>query len=232
MEQQHSKADAVHQEAVWVMVALTGLLLAPFLPASNLLFYVGTFIGERLLYLPSAGFCLLLSHFTIKYLDPSELPMWCRMMQWLDLYTKLEQPFLDMQQGIGAATVQEVVLQQRTLTAPNQDAKELQQGKLLQQPVGRHEQQHKAQEPASNQLHQQQQQHLQQQQQVQYEAKQRPVRLRSWLGLSLICLVLAGYSWRTVSRNWDWQDEETLFIAAQKVTLTSVTAMMPISFPC
>lgn len=31
----------------------------PFLPASNIFFPVGTFIGERLLYLPSVGFCLL-----------------------------------------------------------------------------------------------------------------------------------------------------------------------------
>ena len=33
----------------------------PFFPASNVLFYVGTFIGERLLYFPSIGYCLLLS---------------------------------------------------------------------------------------------------------------------------------------------------------------------------
>lgn len=30
-----------------------GLLVGPFFPASNVLFYVGTFIGERLLYFPS-----------------------------------------------------------------------------------------------------------------------------------------------------------------------------------
>ncbi len=39
---------------------ILGLLFLPFLPASNLLFYVGTFIGERLMYMPSIGFCLLL----------------------------------------------------------------------------------------------------------------------------------------------------------------------------
>jgi len=33
----------------------------PFLPASNIFFPVGTFIGERLLYLPSVGFCLLVA---------------------------------------------------------------------------------------------------------------------------------------------------------------------------
>lgn len=34
------------------------LLVATFFPASNILFPVGTVIGERLLYIPSAGFCL------------------------------------------------------------------------------------------------------------------------------------------------------------------------------
>ena len=34
------------------------MLVVPFLPASNLFFPVGTVLGERLLYLPSMGFCL------------------------------------------------------------------------------------------------------------------------------------------------------------------------------
>ncbi|KAG5841661.1 hypothetical protein ANANG_G00169000 [Anguilla anguilla] len=37
------------------------LLVLPFLPASNLLFYVGFVMAERVLYLPSMGFCLLLA---------------------------------------------------------------------------------------------------------------------------------------------------------------------------
>lgn len=36
------------------------LLILPFLPASNLFVYVGFVVAERVLYLPSAGFCLLL----------------------------------------------------------------------------------------------------------------------------------------------------------------------------
>jgi len=47
--------------ARWRLMVLVGLIIAPFSPASNVLFYVGTFIGERLLYSPSIGFCLLLS---------------------------------------------------------------------------------------------------------------------------------------------------------------------------
>ncbi|XP_043927170.1 protein O-mannosyl-transferase TMTC4 [Protopterus annectens] len=38
------------------------LLIIPFLPASNLFFRVGFVIAERVLYLPSAGFCLLLTY--------------------------------------------------------------------------------------------------------------------------------------------------------------------------
>ncbi|CAG0918309.1 unnamed protein product [Notodromas monacha] len=35
------------------------LLIVPFIPASNLLFHVGFVVAERVLYLPSTGFCLL-----------------------------------------------------------------------------------------------------------------------------------------------------------------------------
>lgn len=40
---------------------LLALCAAPFAPAANLALYVGTFIGERLLYMPSVGFSLLLA---------------------------------------------------------------------------------------------------------------------------------------------------------------------------
>ena len=40
--------------------------VAPFFPASNVMFYVGTFIGERLLYCPSIGFCLLAAEGTAQ----------------------------------------------------------------------------------------------------------------------------------------------------------------------
>lgn len=38
-----------------------GLLVIPFLPASNLFFRVGFVVAERVLYLPSAGYCVLLT---------------------------------------------------------------------------------------------------------------------------------------------------------------------------
>jgi len=43
-------------------VALSiSLLVLPFLPASNLFFRVGFVLAERVLYLPSAGYCLLIA---------------------------------------------------------------------------------------------------------------------------------------------------------------------------
>uniref|UniRef100_A0A8C8M8X3 dolichyl-phosphate-mannose--protein mannosyltransferase n=1 Tax=Oncorhynchus tshawytscha TaxID=74940 RepID=A0A8C8M8X3_ONCTS len=44
-----------------VVVFSLGLLAVPFLPATNLFFYVGFVIAERVLYIPSMGFCLLLA---------------------------------------------------------------------------------------------------------------------------------------------------------------------------
>ena len=40
-----------------------------------------------------------------------------------------------------------------------------------------------------------------------------------WRGLAagaLMALLLGAYTWRTIDRNWDWEDEERLFRAALK----------------
>ena len=47
-------------EASVILTGL-GLLVLPFLPASNLFFSVGFVVAERILYLPSMGFCLLVA---------------------------------------------------------------------------------------------------------------------------------------------------------------------------
>ena len=49
------------RDAAVILTGL-GLLVFPFLPASNLLFPVGFVIAERILYLPSMGFCLLVAY--------------------------------------------------------------------------------------------------------------------------------------------------------------------------
>lgn len=37
------------------------MLIIPFLPATNLPFYVGFVVAERILYIPSMGYCLLVA---------------------------------------------------------------------------------------------------------------------------------------------------------------------------
>ncbi|KAF2361658.1 Tetratricopeptide repeat [Trinorchestia longiramus] len=44
-----------------VVILALALLVLPFLPATNLFFYVGFVVAERILYIPSMGFCLLVS---------------------------------------------------------------------------------------------------------------------------------------------------------------------------
>ncbi|XP_055591689.1 protein O-mannosyl-transferase TMTC2-like [Uranotaenia lowii] len=45
------------------------LLTLPFLPATNILFYVGFVVAERILYLPSVGYCLLIGLGVSKLID-------------------------------------------------------------------------------------------------------------------------------------------------------------------
>ncbi|KAL3188823.1 hypothetical protein MRX96_002983 [Rhipicephalus microplus] len=51
--------ELVHQNVIFLSLSL---LVFPFLPASNLFFPVGFVIAERVLYMPSMGFCLLVAH--------------------------------------------------------------------------------------------------------------------------------------------------------------------------
>ncbi|XP_027007664.2 protein O-mannosyl-transferase TMTC2 [Tachysurus fulvidraco] len=44
-----------------IVIFSLGLLALPFLPATNLFFYVGFVVAERVLYIPSMGFCLLVT---------------------------------------------------------------------------------------------------------------------------------------------------------------------------
>ncbi|KAL1416629.1 hypothetical protein MTO96_006255 [Rhipicephalus appendiculatus] len=51
--------ELVHQNVIFLSLSL---LVFPFLPASNLFFPVGFVVAERVLYMPSMGFCLLVAH--------------------------------------------------------------------------------------------------------------------------------------------------------------------------
>ncbi|XP_061576896.1 protein O-mannosyl-transferase TMTC3 [Cololabis saira] len=50
-----------HSSAKTVIMALS-LMVLPFIPASNLFFPVGFVVAERVLYVPSMGFCVLVAH--------------------------------------------------------------------------------------------------------------------------------------------------------------------------
>ena len=59
------------------------LLVVPFLPASNLFFPVGFVVAERVLYLPSMGFCLLVACSIHKVAKMTST--WYRMATWLKI---------------------------------------------------------------------------------------------------------------------------------------------------
>ncbi|KAL6107106.1 tmtc2 [Pungitius sinensis] len=59
--QKHYESRAPLPTTENVVVFSLGLLAIPFLPATNLFFYVGFVIAERVLYIPSMGFCLLVA---------------------------------------------------------------------------------------------------------------------------------------------------------------------------
>ncbi|XP_049940747.1 protein O-mannosyl-transferase TMTC2-like [Schistocerca serialis cubense] len=50
-----------HASAPEVLLISLAFLVVPFLPATNLLFYVGFVLAERVLYMPSVGWCLLVA---------------------------------------------------------------------------------------------------------------------------------------------------------------------------
>ena len=53
---------ARHRPTSTVIIVALSLVIFPFLPASNLFFPVGFVLAERILYIPSFGFCLLVSY--------------------------------------------------------------------------------------------------------------------------------------------------------------------------
>ncbi|KAH8293174.1 hypothetical protein KR044_009656, partial [Drosophila immigrans] len=58
-----SQINTGHNSKCWInsrLLTCVAFLTLPFLPACNLFFYVGFVMAERLLYLPSVGYCLLL----------------------------------------------------------------------------------------------------------------------------------------------------------------------------
>ncbi|CAL5229598.1 g12956 [Coccomyxa viridis] len=129
----------------WRSFVAVGLIIAPFLPASNLFFWVGTYIGERLIYAPSIGFCILVAEL-LANLAGDALPQ--ILLLWYSVGGQ--------EAGLG----------------------------------------------------------------VEVKGAKRGTGRDRWRGLAagvLMALLLGAYTWRTIDRNWDWEDEERLFRAALKV---------------
>lgn len=194
---------ARQHESVWQMVIVVGLVIAPFFPAANILFYVGTFIGERLLYLPSVGYCLLLAHHLVRLMGTQGTHTVSSVLSSIGLSTNAFEQDHDtahandnparVEGTSTAATAHALQSQRAEITGSRRPGKhgpgqQMPQGK---QPTGR--------QPGPG------------------GAVPVSAHVRSWLGLALLSMLLLGYSWRTVTRNLDWEDEETLFVAAQKV---------------
>ncbi len=162
---------ARHQESVWQMVVVVGLVIAPFSPAANVLFYVGTFIAERLLYLPSFGYCLLLAHYLAQLIGLHGMHTLSSALSYANLSS-------------------EVQPKHRASSSPSPHLSSA--GAATADVTAQHDQR---------------------------QAQSVRTHVHSWFGLVLLSTLLMGYSWRTVTRNLDWEDEETLFVAAQKVSL-------------
>jgi len=55
-----------------VVVMSVAMMVIPYIPASNLVAYVGFVVAERVLYIPSLGFCLLVGHGFVKLMERFE----------------------------------------------------------------------------------------------------------------------------------------------------------------
>ena len=224
------KQEDRQRQAEWQMAIVVGLMIGPFLPAANIFFYVGTFIGERLLYLPSVGYCMMLSHYLTQLLDPGGLhSLHCIMLclgigQPASTAEALECGPAEPAVPAGPAGHLEHPLPKSatsradSTTAVRRNAR-LPLSKSTCQDAQHDEQQRRRQQ-------QQQQRQVQQCKPTVHSSKATGQsdascdsrHVQGWIGLALVIVLLVGYSWRTVTRNRDWQDEETLFLAAQKVS--------------
>ncbi|EAT38337.1 AAEL009761-PA [Aedes aegypti] len=69
----YDDATAKFNSSAAILIS-TSLLILPFLPATNVLFYVGFVVAERILYLPSVGYCLLIGLGVSKLIDGKPQP--------------------------------------------------------------------------------------------------------------------------------------------------------------
>jgi hypothetical protein len=63
------KCNCVRRQDCIVVLMSVAMMVIPFIPASNLVAYVGFVVAERVLYIPSLGFCLLVGHGFVKLME-------------------------------------------------------------------------------------------------------------------------------------------------------------------
>ena len=57
----NTNKNSIVTQHVLVIVMCLSMMIYPFVPATNLFFYVGFVVAEHILYIPSVGFCLLIA---------------------------------------------------------------------------------------------------------------------------------------------------------------------------
>jgi hypothetical protein len=62
------------------------------------------------------------------------------------------------------------------------------------------------------------------------KSERRKMGMRGRVAAVLLVVMLTGYTWRTFDRNWDWEDEERLFRSALKVRQFPPSS--PLFLPC
>lgn len=70
---------ALKQRSNGVLLIGMCLLVFPFVPATNLFFYVGFVVAERVLYIPSTGYCLLVAHGAELLYSRCQTRRWARL---------------------------------------------------------------------------------------------------------------------------------------------------------
>ncbi len=85
-------------------VAWFAMLILPFLPASNLFFPVGFVIAERVMYLPSAGFCILAAVLCVGTAEAQAQDAVCTVQQNLSSTVTKDNAQLQASRQIGAAS--------------------------------------------------------------------------------------------------------------------------------
>lgn len=68
----NTEYNCVRRQDSVVVVMSVAIMVISFIPASNLVAYVGFVVAERVLYIPSLGFCLLVGHGFVKLMESFE----------------------------------------------------------------------------------------------------------------------------------------------------------------